>query len=190
MERKMNGRGKAIVLQVFFVLAVTCQARATVVNWNSIEVNDVEYYVQTDKSTYLLGEDVEMLYRITNLGQESITYTVSWSPIWNFWAETGGQCIWTGMYSKLAIVTSLTIGAGESVEFPEFNPHFTWDLRDDADDLIQPGEYDVIGGIDHSENYYDFTKVSVQIEVIPEPASVFFLSIGLPFLRFFLKRKI
>ena len=190
MERKTKERGKAIALQVFFVLAVTCQARATVVNWNSIEVNDVEYYVQTDKLTYGLSEEVEMLYRITNLGQESITFTLPHSPVWNFWAETGGQCIWTGMYSKLPVVTSLTLEPSGSVEFPEYNPPFMWDLRDDTGVLVQLGEYFIIGGIDHPQGYYDYTKVPVQIEVVPEPASVFFLSIGLPFLRFFLKRKI
>jgi hypothetical protein len=190
MKTKINGRGKAIVLHVFFVLAVICQARATVVNWNSIEVNDVEYYVQTDKLTYELSEEVEMLYRITNLSQESITFTLPHHPVWNFWAEASGQCIWTGMYSKLAIVTSLTIGAGESVEFPDFNPPFTWDLRDDNDILVQPGTYFIIGGIDHPQGIYDYTKVPVQIEIVPEPASICFLSIGLTFLSFFLKRKI
>jgi hypothetical protein len=172
---------RARIVKITTLTTIMCfstSANATLVNWNAIEVNDVEYYVQTDKSTYLLGEDVEMLYRITNLGQESITYTVGWSPIWNFWAETGGQHIWTGMYSKLAVVTSLTIEPGESVEFPEYNSPFTWDLRDDAGDLVQPGEYNVVGGIDHPEDYYAYTKVPVQIEVIPEPATLLLLAIG------------
>ena len=83
MKRKIV---KVITLTI--IICFSASVNATPVNWNAIEVNDVEYYVQTDKSTYLLGEDVEMLYRITNLGQESITYTVSWNPVWNFWAET------------------------------------------------------------------------------------------------------
>ena len=90
MKRKIV---KVITLTI--IICFSASVNATPVNWNAIEVNDVEYYVQTDKSTYLLGEDVEMLYRITNLGQESITYTVSWNPVWNFWAETSGQHIWT-----------------------------------------------------------------------------------------------
>jgi hypothetical protein len=184
MKRKIV---KITVLAIIMCFSTSVNAMA--VNWNAIEVNDVEYYVQTDKSAYLLGEDVEMLYRITNLGQESITYTVSWNPIWNFWAETGGQHIWTGMHSKLDEVTSLTLEPGESVEFPEYNPPFTWDLRNDAGDLVQPGEYDVIGGIDHSENYYDYTKVSVQIEVIPEPATFVLFGPGLLIVRPLSRRK-
>ena len=159
-------------------MCFSTSANATLVNWNAIEVNDVEYYVQTDKSAYLLGEDVEMLYRITNLGQESITYTLRWSPVWNFWAETGGQCIWTGMYYKLGIVTSLTLDAGESVEFPEYNPPFTWDLRDDDDILVQPGQYFIIGGLDHLQGNYDYTKVPVPIEVVPEPATLLLFGLG------------
>lgn len=177
------------IIALTIIMFFSTSADATPVNWNAIEVNDVEYYVQTDKSVYLLGEDVEILYRITNLGQESITYTVSWSPIWNFWSETGGQHIWTGMYSKLGMVTSLTLEPSESVEFPEYNPPFTWDLCDDTGDLVQPGEYDVIGGIDHSENYYDYTKVSVQIEVIPEPATLSLFGGGALLFSRFSKRK-
>jgi len=34
------------------------------VNSNSITQNNIEYYMQTDKSVYDLGENVEMLYRV------------------------------------------------------------------------------------------------------------------------------
>ena len=36
------------------------------VNSNSIIKDNIEYYIQTDKSVYKLGEKVEMLYRVTN----------------------------------------------------------------------------------------------------------------------------
>ena len=107
---------KAKILTVVIVFGLVGISRANLVNSNSIVQDDIEYYIQTDKSVYSLGEEVEMLYRITNLGQESITFTLPYNPVWNFWAETSGQCIWTGMYSKLAQVTDLVLEADESVE--------------------------------------------------------------------------
>jgi hypothetical protein len=180
-KRESNGRGKSITLKALMFLAVMFTYNAIALNWNSIEVNDIEYYVQTDKSLYELGENVEMLYRITNLSQQSITYTSHASPVWNFWAETGGQHIWTGMHFKLPGGTFWTLDPSDSVEFPEYGV-FTWNLKDDDNNPVQPGEYLVIGGIDEP-GYYDYTKVYVPIEVIPEPSVLLLFAAGIVVLR-------
>jgi hypothetical protein len=52
------------------MMCFSVSVNATPVNWNAIEVNDIEYYIQTDKSVYELGEDVDFLYRVTNLRDE------------------------------------------------------------------------------------------------------------------------
>jgi hypothetical protein len=49
------------------VLSCAGMAGATLVNSNSIVQDDIEYYIQTNKAVYDLGENVEMLYRVTNL---------------------------------------------------------------------------------------------------------------------------
>ena len=46
-------------------------------NSNSIIKDNIEYYVQTDKKEYKLGESVEMLYRVTNLRDKAITFKFS-----------------------------------------------------------------------------------------------------------------
>ncbi|MHC4412663.1 MAG: hypothetical protein ACYSW6_06805, partial [Planctomycetota bacterium] len=69
------------------IMCFSISANATPVNWNAIEVNDVEYYVQTDKSVYNLGENVEMLYKVTNLSNANVMFGFSSTPEWNFWVE-------------------------------------------------------------------------------------------------------
>ena len=170
---------RVIMATVGMFLSLAIDAKA--INSNAIQLDGIEYYIQTDKTTYLLGENVEMLYRITNLGQQSVTYTASWIPIWNFWVESSGQSVWQGIHFKLAGHTSVTVEPGESVEFPDYS--FTWNLRDDTGEFVQPGYYDMIGGIDRFDNYYEYTKVGVEILVIPEPATVALLGLGLPLLR-------
>ncbi len=174
MKRK-NER-KAILLYVFFVLAITCQNCALAVNWNSIEVNDVEYYVQTDKSVYELGENVEMLYRITNLGEESVTYNFGRSPEWNFWVDKDGDNTWKAVNGWWTVSSEFTLATGEYIEFPNLSEPLIWDLRDNNGIPVQLGDYLVTGGLDWG--YYDFTKVSVPIEVIPEPTTILLMAIG------------
>ena len=48
------------------------KAKATPVNSNSTIQDGIEYYMQTDKSVYSLGEDVEILYRVTNLDENPV----------------------------------------------------------------------------------------------------------------------
>jgi hypothetical protein len=47
---------------------------------NSMIVDDIEYYMQADDSIYDLSEDVEMLYRVTNLSSEEVTFSFGGSP--------------------------------------------------------------------------------------------------------------
>lgn len=176
------------ILIVIMLLIFVNQVQA--VNWNSIEVNDVEYYVQTDKSTYQVGENVEMLYRITNLGTSDITFTLPASPVWNFTVEKEGVGeIYRAVNGWYTIVVNLTLASGEYFEYPKINPPFVWDMRDNNGNMIDIGHYNVCGGLYAFPNYLDFTKVSVPIEVVPEPATIAFLILGIPAIRGFLKRK-
>jgi hypothetical protein len=55
---------------VVLVLGTAQVAKANLVNSNSIIQDGIEYYIQTDKFVYDLGENVEILYRVTNLRDE------------------------------------------------------------------------------------------------------------------------
>ncbi len=70
-----------IALIVSAILITERSAKANLVNSNSIVEDDIEYYMQTDKDVYDLGENVEMLYRVTNLGSEDVSFTFPNGPI-------------------------------------------------------------------------------------------------------------
>ena len=179
-------RGMKITFMLFAVLfLISSPATAEIVS-NSMIVDDIEYYMQTDDSIYNLGEDIEMLYRVTNLSSEEVTFIFGGSPEWNFWAEKNEENIWTAVEGWWAIGSGFTLAPSEYKEFP-----YIWDMRDNEDHLIVTGEYDMIGGLDGgtsiSTKEYEFTEVSVPIAVVPEPCTLAFIMIGLPVL--FRKRK-
>src|SRR4030042_1257465 len=124
---------KNVILTIWFVVLVLGIApivMAVPVNSNAIVLDDVEYYIQTDKAVYILGQDVLMLYRITNLGSEDVTFTTGNSPAWNFWVEKDGENIWTAVEGWYGVPTVFTLAPGEYKEFPDLNPPCIWNMRD------------------------------------------------------------
>jgi len=77
---------------VLFIASSTVNAEIVS---NSKIVDDIEYYMQVDDSVYELGEDVEMLYRVTNLQEEEKLFGFGVSPENNFWVEKDGENIRT-----------------------------------------------------------------------------------------------
>ena len=68
--------------------------------------------------------------------------------------------------------TFFTLLPNESKEYA-----WVWDMRDDWEwyggVLVEPGVYDIIGGFDAmAEEWYEYSKVSVSITIVPEPGSV------------------
>lgn len=63
---------KKLVCAGIVTLALAGCARATLVNSNSVVEDGVEYYIQTDKSVYDLGENVQILYRVTNVSENPV----------------------------------------------------------------------------------------------------------------------
>jgi hypothetical protein len=144
-------------------------------NSNSIILDEIEYYIQTDKPVYSLGENVEMLYRVTNLRDESVTFGFPHFPVYQFWVEKDGEQIWSAPNSWLFSVTELTLLPGEFREFPDdFSPPFIWRMRDNENNLVDLGTYNVIGGL----YGYDYTKIAVPINIVPEPSSFLLLALG------------
>ena len=67
------------------LIAATPILAQTEVNSNSIINEGIEYYMQTDKKDYKLGENVEMLYRVTNLGVGNVTLGVVMADPLNYY---------------------------------------------------------------------------------------------------------
>jgi hypothetical protein len=148
-------------------------------NSNSIIEDGIEYYTQTNKSIYNLGEDVEMLFRVTNLRSEDVLIGCSRSGEFNFLVEKNDDAIWAAAHWFVWFSPGVELSVGESK-----NISYTWDMINDNDSLVDPGIYDVVGVMyNESWNYYNHgnpyaTEVAVPIIVVPEPASFFLLSLG------------
>ena len=163
------------------IVCFSSYVSAEPVNWNAIEVNDIEYYMQTDKSVYESGEDVEMLFRVTNLGTETVTFMFGGSPEWNFWVEQNDDPVWQAVEGWYTQIVWLTLDSSEYKEYP-----YLWDMRDSEDILVGYGEYNVIGGFDAGTSLdnrmWEFTEVAVPVTIIPEPSSLAIFIAGLSIL--------
>jgi hypothetical protein len=156
---------------------------------NSIINNGVQYYIQTDKSIYNLGENVDILYRVSNLTNENVTLgTVSGDPLahYDFRVTQGDSQIWRYPYiSPTMVIESFILQPTETREFQTswnlMNDNGTRGFTDD-DFFVDPGIYNVTGVV-YLFPSANRVPVSLSIDVIPEPATFFLLVLGGLFLK-------
>jgi len=97
MSRDANKSPKKLICAGIVALALAGmeEARGSCVDSNSVVQDGIEYYMQTDKSVYSLGENVKMLYRVTNLSDSnSVTFEFSNLQQWSFEVRDGTTTIW------------------------------------------------------------------------------------------------
>ncbi|MHC4308422.1 MAG: PEP-CTERM sorting domain-containing protein [Planctomycetota bacterium] len=170
---------KKLVCVCISILFITVSAKATLINSNSIVDLGIEYYIQTDKSVYDLGENVEMLFRVTNLRDEEVLIGCSQSPEFNLFVRKDGESIWALIHGFKAYSPGVELLADESKELTH-----SWDTSDDDGVVVEPGLYTVVGVMyNQTWNYYNnrgyiITEVGLPITIIPEPASLVLLGIG------------
>jgi hypothetical protein len=170
-RRKMNNAITTIGL-VLLVLGISPIAMA-VPNSNSIIQDGIEYYTQTDKAIYDLGENVEMLFRVTNLRDEDVLIGCSRSGEFNFLVEKNDDSILAAAHWFAWFSPGIELSPGGSKNIP-----YIWDMIDDNNNLVATGIYDVIGVMynepwnynNHGNPYT--TEVSVPITIVPEPSSM------------------
>lgn len=166
----------------------TAQIAIADIDSNSIINNGVQYYIQTDKSVYELGENVNILYRVSNLTNENITLGVVLDdPLayYKFGVTQNDNQIW--IYPYISYVLGFTGFSLEPYEIKEFQTD--WNMMNDngtfwrTDDfLVSPGIYNVVGEVAlFSEEQR--VPVSVSIDIVPEPATFFLLALGGLFLK-------
>jgi len=141
----------------------------TPVNSNSIVEGCIEYYMQTDKSVYRLGENVEMLYRVTNLGDEDVTFWFGNLQQCYFEVNDGETLVWGWPKQTQPAISCFTLGPGQWASYYKL-----WSMLSDSGVLIIPGTYYVSGELISASVETSCTDgvlrepVSGGIEVLPE----------------------
>lgn len=166
---------KKVILSIALAVLILGIAPFTIAvpNSNSIIEDGIEYYTQTDKSIYDLGENVDMLFRVTNLRGEDVLIGCSRSGEFNFLVENNDETVWAAVHWFAWFSPGVELSAGESKNIP-----YIWDMIDDSNNLVSPGIYDVFGVMYNEPwNYNNHgipytTEVSVPITIVPEPSSM------------------
>lgn len=172
-----------------FLMVVVLTLAASLVNAaiisNSLVVDDIEYYIQANDSVYDLGEDVEMLFRVTNLGEAAISISTMY-PIRDFTvSEKVGEDyneIWNWSWDKSFPMgtTTFSLQPNESKEI-----NGTWPQIDLNNSIDVADHTQVLQGIYSLSGYLAPTDTSIAIDVtiVPEPATILLVGTGLLYLR-------
>ena len=141
------------------------------VNSNSVVKDGIKYYIQTDKFVYHLGENVEILYRVTNVSENPIQIAgiLNCAYAWTHFFITDSNN--TDIWQYLRVIppcdsTTLHLDPYESKEFRKtwsmINDNGTWQQQDDF--LVELGSYKITGELER-DGGRDRVPISVSIEV-------------------------
>jgi len=173
MSGETNKNLKKLICAGIVILAIAGCARANFVDSNSIIEDNIEYYIQTNKSVYNLGEDVEILYRITNLTEEEWEVTGIASLRFILVAPNGAEwfdAIWYWFEPAPPGLDLIRLQPNESTEvsavWPQIDTQGT--PHEPGDDTqVPPGIYRITGRLKPTN-----TNVDVDITIVPEPCSL------------------
>jgi hypothetical protein len=173
----MAGRGLIIAGLAAILLWVTPLAKAAV-DSNYIDQGGVRYYIQTDKTVYDLGENVEMMYRVTNLGADDITFHFDDQVQYYFTVKENNNLIWSVPKVGFPGSSEFVLHPGNYKEYVEI-----WDMHDNQGVFVTSGIYDLRGSLHpillSEQDKEKYVPVSVQIGIIPEPTSMLLFGAGL-----------
>jgi hypothetical protein len=115
----MNRAIIAVVVLLALGTAREAAAALVPVNSNSKVEYGIEYYIQTDKAVYDLGENVQLLFQITNFTDELWT-RVGPCTIANFYIEDLGaeeaELVWAHPYASSTRPARISLEPGETYE--------------------------------------------------------------------------
>jgi hypothetical protein len=156
----------------FAIMATHWLEDNTPVNSNSAVKDGIEYYIQTDKPVYHLGEDVQMLYRVTNLSENPVGIGQVLRGPWCDFIITDSNN--TDIWEFVRVIPPcgyemLHLEAGQSKQL-----EITWDMisdngtffdRDD-DYPVTHGRYKITGELELGGGY-ERVPLSLYIVITP-----------------------
>ena len=122
----------------------------------------IEHYFETDKASYLPGEQVRIVRRISNVGTVPRTWESAVTPGMDVFILHEEELLWCFNRGIMQAFSEFTLAPGEVYE-----RHYTWDMTDMDGALIAPGVYEVraVGA----------ARLSVPITIVPEPSACLLL---------------
>jgi Intracellular proteinase inhibitor len=131
----------------------------------------VDISVATDKTTYLVDEDVQVFISAYNPGTDPVTLTFASDIQITYWMDEIYD--WQEGRSRLPAITQVTINP---------NTTHTWDLTHSSYEMslypLEIGTHNVVGIVMAYELPCSGDSTPVEFKVIPEPATLFFFSFG------------
>jgi hypothetical protein len=98
--------------------------------------------IQTDKTSYKLGEPVKISLSVTNPSEQEMIIRFNSGQYYDFWVQKDGKEVWRWSRGKAFIqaFTSITLKAGETKTFSD-----TWKQLTNDGEQTAPGAYAVFG---------------------------------------------
>ena len=177
-------RRASILAVAVVVLGIAAQSSGNLLpaNSNTVVQDGIEYYIETDNAVYDLGEDVALRFRMTNVTDEE--WELRWlGPGADIVVEAKGEDfreVWFAYQGGDTGPRRLILESGESAEmiasWPQVDFRGTPTLDDDIPAI--PGTYRVTGSFVPTD-----VSVSVDVAIVPEPATILTLVFGIYGLR-------
>jgi len=190
---------KSLICAGLVILALTGYAKATLVDANAVD-EGLEYYIRIDKDVYDLGENIEMLHRVTNVGDETlnvteptVTYTISFEL-----TRPEGDTLFAPAYitkpQPPGFPNIITLNQGEYIEKLYYIMLCEWGA--DGQLVEEPfatvGQYSITSKYDNSfadEGPVSLVPDALHFAIIPEPSSLILFVIGLPIVNYINRRR-
>jgi len=135
----------------------------------------VDINVATDKTTYSLGEEVVVFITAYNPNPEPVTLTGGFYFASYIMDEVYD---WAEGRSAPQVILKVTINPGDSI---------TWDLTHGSYEMqeypLTLGKHMVVGEVLAVELIGDGKSAPVEFDVVPEPATILFLTLGICAMR-------
>ena len=134
------------------------------------------YTLESDRATYDLGENLDILFQISNAGDADLVYRLSCSPGIEIQIFREQELAWESATIHMPAFQDITILPGDSV-----GRCVMWDQTDRFGVEVEPGSFELRGVI-HGNPHPLMMGVhypelpSAQIQIVPEPSVVMLLS--------------